>query len=83
MVIGPDHIRAMKDQVEHSHRCKLEPLTLSKFDASKRSPKVYPNGIKTETTSLRSDNDEESRNFLKARRTGMFFILFSHWLSVT
>ena len=30
----------------HSHRSKQEPPTLSKFDPSKISPKVYPKGLK-------------------------------------
>jgi hypothetical protein len=38
MLVKPatNHIRAMKDQVEHSHQCKLEPLISSKFDPSQR-----------------------------------------------
>ena len=63
---GTDRIRAMKDQVEHSHQRKLEPLTLSKFDPSKRTPKVYPKGIETEATSLQTYNDQENRNFSKS-----------------
>jgi hypothetical protein len=82
MVTGTDHIRAMKDQAEHSHQCKFEPLTLSKFDPSKKMFQGLPKRIETDTTSLQTDNDLERRK--RAEQLAFSIrIWFSQWWSVT
>jgi hypothetical protein len=76
MVTGTDHIHAMKDQAEHSHRCKLEPVISSKFDPSKRSPKAYPKGLKPRPLTCRRTMIRKSRMRAEQLAEACFPFLF-------